>query len=195
MSYILDALKKAEADRDPDARASLAIEQRERRRHRLLIYFVLAALLANAVVLVWLFFPETPATTGQTTPIGSRSTPGPDLERPMVRESPPSELSGGARSSSVHSEPTPPPKSTPPAVVSTTLAALPAAARSRFPELTFSTHIYADDPSLRAVVVNGTRLTEGDSVDGVRVDEITESGAVFAFERYLVSVPVLEDWD
>ena len=58
MSYILDALKKAEADRDPDARASLAMAQHDRRRSRWLAYAVVIALIANAAILLWLFLPE-----------------------------------------------------------------------------------------------------------------------------------------
>ena len=42
------------------------------------------------------------------------------------------------------------------------LSSLPSGQRQRFPELEFSTHIYADDADLRAIVVNGTRLEEGD---------------------------------
>ena len=70
-----------------------------------------------------------------------------------------------------------------------------AAEQARFPTLNFSTHIYADDPDLRAIVVNGTRLVEGDRLGQVRLTEITEEGAVFAFENRLVAVSVLDGWN
>ena len=60
MSYILDALKKAEADRDPEARASLAMAQHQQRRNRWLGYGLVIALIANAVILLWLFLPAQP---------------------------------------------------------------------------------------------------------------------------------------
>ena len=72
MSYILDALKKAEAERDPEARASLAMAQHERRRNRWLAYAVVIALIANAAILLWLFLPEPRtelATTLAQTPV------------------------------------------------------------------------------------------------------------------------------
>jgi general secretion pathway protein B len=69
------------------------------------------------------------------------------------------------------------------------------AARARFPELSFSTHVYAEDAGLRAVVVNGERLTEGDRLGNLRLTNITETGVVFRFENYLVSISVLDDWD
>jgi hypothetical protein len=72
---------------------------------------------------------------------------------------------------------------------------LPAEVRRRFPGLAFSTHVYAEDASLRALVVNGTRLVEGDRLGALTLEEITEEGAVFGFERYLVAVSVLETWE
>jgi len=75
------------------------------------------------------------------------------------------------------------------------LSSLPADIRYRFPPLDFSTHIYADEADLRAVVVNGVRLEEGDRFEGLRVHEITEEGAVFEFEGRLVSISVLDGWN
>ena len=82
-----------------------------------------------------------------------------------------------------------------PAVEPTPVNNLPNSQRARFPELAFSTHIYADDADLRAIVVNGTRLEEGDQLGNLRLTEITEEGAVFRFEDRLVLVSVLDDWD
>lgn len=229
MSYILDALKKAEAERDPDTRASLALAQHQSSRQRLLLYGVIVALLVNAVVLVWLFFPESgpgstasvPAATAMAEPPARpRSAvagPGSD-SAPRFTPAPPPQPTYQAASAA------PPPRAAqslpgaqrdgtptapategsqritpPPSARDTrsrvTLAGLSPDARARFPELAFSTHIYADDPNLRAVVVNGTRLVEGDALAGMRVHEITAAGAVFAFEDQLVSIAVLEDWN
>jgi general secretion pathway protein B len=75
------------------------------------------------------------------------------------------------------------------------LSSLPMEQKRRFPGLVFSTHIYAEEADLRAIVVNGIRLQEGDRVENLRLEEITEEGAVFAFENQLVSVSVLETWN
>lgn len=200
MSYILDALKKAEAERNPDTRASLALGEAERRRHRTLLYVVIAALLANAVVLLWLFLPESDQGPAAVTPGAERAaspsasttervaSPGPSTTGPSPTGDRVPEIMPATGPLPAAPAPTPTP-------VRTTLAALPAADRARFPALAFSTHVYADDPTLRAVVVNGTRLKEGDRLESLEVAEITESGAVFAFGNYLVSVPVLEGWN
>ncbi|MEZ5558836.1 MAG: general secretion pathway protein GspB [Pseudomonadales bacterium] len=75
------------------------------------------------------------------------------------------------------------------------LADLPASARTRFPGIAFSSHIYSDDPSLRAVVANGHRVSEGERIAGLVVGEITEAGVVLEFEDYLVEVPVVSLWN
>ena len=194
MSYILDALKKAEADRNPDARASLAIEQKERRRYRSLAYFVITALLVNAVVMIWLFLPA---------PGDSVSEPLQDVRTNTRSENPPppepTHQIQPERPAEQNAAPLPvmevAPVTTQSSRLSTTLAALPTSVRRRFPQLDFTTHIFADDPALRAVVVNGSRLMEGDRLGELTIHEITEEGAVFVFERYLVAVSVLEGWE
>lgn len=225
MSYILDALKKAEAERDPDARANLAIAARERRNHRLLIYLVIAALIANVMLLAWILLPggqDATSTAGFAAPTPQAPpTQVPLTQAPPTRTLPtqraedrqvpppaptnrpdqaaPTSLTGSATGS----ERTPATAALSPpaepvaalAAVPTRLVDLPQAARRDFPALEFSTHIYADDPSLRAVVVNGIRLTEGDRLEGLVVREITEGGAILEYGRYLVEVPVLDSWN
>ncbi len=181
MSYILDALKKTEAENDPDVRASLAIDRGDRRRQRVVQGFVTAALLINAVVLLWLFVPRDSITEAELTTAPPAALP----QAPAAREKPavlPTEAVQVAQIGPV----------TP--LRRLALAALPAAARREFPQLVFSTHVYADDPALRAVVVNGQRLTEGNSLGGLYLDEITENGVVFAAGDYLVDIAVLDDW-
>ncbi|MCB1684001.1 MAG: hypothetical protein KDI31_05940, partial [Pseudomonadales bacterium] len=58
MSYVLEALKKAEAQKDPGARTALVQERREYRRNRWWQILVASALLANLFVLLWLFYPR-----------------------------------------------------------------------------------------------------------------------------------------
>jgi hypothetical protein len=225
VSYILDALKKSEADRDPDTRASLAFEQREHRRQRLLTYVVLAALLANALILVWVFMPErwrpapaaTPATTGQKSLQDSPTAtpPAPNAGRDIEPPPPGTPAPAAVPAIPAHANAATAARATVPGVSAAPgetvigpdaaavavaaapqrLADLPPDVRRRFPELNFSTHVYADEPDLRAIVVNGTRLMEGDRIGNVTVREITEDGAVFAFEGRLVVVPVLENWN
>jgi hypothetical protein len=75
-----------------------------------------------------------------------------------------------------------------------TLDALPADARARFPGIVISTHVYAEDPDLRAIVVNGARLQEGNRVAGLTIREIGPDGVAVEFENYVVEVPIFTDW-
>ena len=194
MSYILQALKKTEAENDPDVRASLAVDRSVQQRQRIVLGCVVVALLVNAGVLLWLFLPQLPSLNTQpnvaTTPparaiapvVAKRETAA-LLTVQTVPVQPESRSSQLAETS----VPTPP--------QSLELTALPASVRSRFPNLNFSTHIYADDPSLRAVVVNGRRVTQGEAVGELQLSEITENGVIVKFEDYLVNISVLADWD
>ncbi|MCZ6460456.1 MAG: general secretion pathway protein GspB [Gammaproteobacteria bacterium] len=180
MSYILDALKKTEAENDPDVRASLAIDRGERRRQRVVQGFVTAALLINAVVLLWLFVPRDSSTEAELTTAAPAALP----QAPAAQQAPAVLPTETVQVGQI--EPAP--------LRRLALAALPAAVRREFPQLVFSTHVYADDPALRAVVVNGQRLTEGNSLGGLYLNEITENGVVFATGDYLVDIAVLDDW-
>lgn len=228
MSYILDALKKAEADRDPDTRARLAFEVRERRRNRLITYAVVAALIANAIALLWVFLPDdvlvrAPAEPVAPAQLDERASSVTDAMPPQhsadpAAAEPPAAAAATASASSpppaatpapVQPAPrvrTPTPKAAPDEVVigpgtyanstgPVALTSLPDSVRRRFPALSFSTHIFADEADLRAVVVNGQRLVEGDRLGELRLERITEDGAVFLFEGRLVEVGVLDGWN
>ncbi len=75
-----------------------------------------------------------------------------------------------------------------------TIAELPTAARNSFPQLEFSTHIFADDPSMRAVVVNDKRLTEGEQLGELILRAVTEEGVVFGYRNHRVAVSVVDLW-
>lgn len=83
------------------------------------------------------------------------------------------------------------------------LSQLSDGAREALYALSFSTHIYGSDSDLRAVVVNGQRLTEGNSVTADNGQEfllleIIDNGVIIQFEHEgateSVEIPVMEDW-
>lgn len=85
-----------------------------------------------------------------------------------------------------------------PATRTQQLVQLDPAARARLQNLNFSTHIYGTDADLRAVVVNGIRVVEGQSQGGFLLRNIVEDGVIIEFEHggitQRVMIPVLEDW-
>jgi general secretion pathway protein B len=66
---------------------------------------------------------------------------------------------------------------------------LAAQAATGLPELTVDLHIFMDDPTKRAVFINGRRYTQGARIaEGPRVEEITREGAVLSWRgrRFLL---------
>lgn len=62
---------------------------------------------------------------------------------------------------------------------------LPDSVRNGVPEIKFSVLVYADNPNNRFVLVNGTRLVEGDALKpGVVVEEIRRNGVIFSYRMY-----------
>jgi general secretion pathway protein B len=58
------------------------------------------------------------------------------------------------------------------------------ASGANLPELRLSLHVYDAEPSRRYVLLNSTRLREGESTpDGLRLERITESGVVLAWRN------------
>ncbi len=86
-----------------------------------------------------------------------------------------------------------------PSIPRVALRDLPVAEQSLYNGFKYSTHIYTDDPSLCAIVVDGQRLQAGDAFKGLKVTAITEQGVVFEENRRgmvrEVEVDVLEQWE
>jgi len=63
----------------------------------------------------------------------------------------------------------------------------------------YTSHIFTDEPSECAIVIDGQRLQAGDGFKGLQVVRITEAGVVFAENRRgqkrHVEVSVIEQWD
>lgn len=196
MSFILEALKKQEAGRNPDAAVSLARQTVERRRSGLWVTLFGIAVAANAGLLIWTFglpwLPSSERARTMPVPESAESTRGaavPASEAsppPAAPAATPPRADDGPTATAV-SEP-------PPRVREVALQNLSADARARFPGIAFSTHIYAEDADLRAIVANGQRLQEGDRIRGLEIVAITEAGVVLAFENYRVAVPIVTDW-
>jgi len=61
--------------------------------------------------------------------------------------------------------------------------------------MTFSSHIFADDPALRMVNINGRLINEGDVIaEGIKLLRITEDGVVISYRHYNIEMSVIRDW-
>jgi len=174
MSFILDALKKAESERHRTSGPVLVDVRIAAPRRRLPAWaWVLGAvLLANLLVLAWLLTrkPAAPVTTAATTATPSVNiTPSAPAPAPPQAYAPPPAAS---------------PVQPPPAARRVPVDQLPTAkelesAGVSLPPLLMNLHVYDPTPSQRYVLLNGVRLTEGEfTPDGIKVETITERGVV-----------------
>ncbi|MDG2072709.1 MAG: general secretion pathway protein GspB [Pseudomonadales bacterium] len=87
--------------------------------------------------------------------------------------------------------------STPPVIDTTPvrLASLPVDIQRQIPDMSFSSHIYASDTTLRMVNINNREFYEGDTIaPGISLNAITEDGVVLNYKQYTFTLPVIHDW-
>ncbi len=178
MSYILDALRRSEAERAsaraPTVTAVVEADQRPPRQRWL--WWLLPANAAFVGIVLWSVTVDRPAPQSSDPPRSiqppaARAEPGPAPQRLL--------------------------QTRPDATARATLPeqALAEPLRSRIARLSFSTHIYADDRAMRSVSIDGQRLREGQSSDaGYRVAEITPDGVVLEIEGLRVAIDVMARW-
>ena len=195
MSYILDALKKSEAERSRGVVPTLLTSSPTQFRPRVAIWVLFGALIVNACLFAaWIFWrsPTTiavlpveaarvPLPTGGTSPTEVAPAENPVPASRIATTLPPNQapLSAATAMTSTDAE-----RDAPPQI-----------AASTSPQMSFSTHVYADDPAMRAVTLNGRRYVEGDTISaGVVLKQITETGVVLDMNGRIIAMDVLQDW-
>ena len=72
---------------------------------------------------------------------------------------------------------------------------MPALVLQAIPDMEFAGHVYSSNPEQRSVIINGRSMAEGETVvEGLRVEQITEKGVVFDYQNQLFQMPILQDW-
>jgi general secretion pathway protein B len=72
---------------------------------------------------------------------------------------------------------------------------LPDPVQQEIPAMTFSFHVYSDNVDRRTIIINNRRVKEGDKIsDGLRLREITVDGVVLSWKRFYFRVNVVEQW-
>jgi general secretion pathway protein B len=195
MSYILDALKKADAERErrgvPGLHAQAAgLAGEERRAGGVLRWVAVAGALLFVAALAWWWFgargdaPAASALPPPATPVAAPPTPvvrapvvqPPVLQAPAAQEppataaAPPIVIVPKAPPAPI-AVPAPTPTPTPAAASAArservaTLAELSPELRRQLPPLTVSGAMYAPQPSARLVFINGQVFREGDALN------------------------------
>jgi len=216
MSFILDALRKSEIERQRQSGPSIAELPVAREDRRLPVALLAIGLLLAVNVGVLLFFllrdagaptADAPPAAAITAPTVAAPAPAPApalaSAAPAMDVSPDDDAPPAPDFSEAATLPpqAPDPTLLPDTPVATagggvTYSEGPApsnasvaALTAGLPELTIDLHIFTDDPARRAVFINGRRYTQGDAIaEGPRVEEITRDGAVLNYrgQRFLL---------
>lgn len=209
MSYILDALNKAEQDRKRARAPGLDTMHRNTAKptstRRLVIAGIILLALINGGFLVYWFgahqYSAAAIAHGAAAHTTATSTPstatmaGGQSAAPVAS----AQASRGQRVTPQDALATTPANNGPRTAASEKpigISDLPVSVQQQLPSMTFSSHIYdADDAKYRMVSINGKLLHEGDMVaPGIRLVHITEEGVVLTFQGYTFKVSVLHDW-
>ena len=217
MSYILDALKKSEAERSRGVVPTLLTPSHATFRSSAVGWILIAVLIVNAALFAaWLYWPRDaatattvrvseppPAATPDLAPSTAASstvaTSAPTAPAPAASAAPSSWMSTQpnaiaesqqAPDVTVGPEPVVSPPPTP------TRRPPVASADSGTADLSFSTHVYGTDPSMRAVTMNGKtiRRRRRRSAPEYEFSEITETGVILDVNGRAIPVDVLQDW-
>lgn len=189
MSYILDALNKSEQQRERQQPPRLTSFHHKRepvksRAWRWIVVLIVLALLNSLFLWYWM---RTSTPEPQTPPVLRESvTPSVAAPEPAIRDTYEGEL---ITPESIDKMPSPRP------VNAVNVAELPANVQRQIPDLSFSSHIYSEDPSLRMVSINGRNIREGDVIaEDLEVVEITEEGVILRYMHYTFEMSVIRDW-
>ncbi|MFT3931243.1 MAG: general secretion pathway protein GspB [Spongiibacteraceae bacterium] len=72
---------------------------------------------------------------------------------------------------------------------------LPDNVRNNLPAMTFSFHVYSDNPEQRTIIINDRRVREGEEISaGLTLQAITQDGVILCFQQHRIHISVLSDW-
>jgi general secretion pathway protein B len=211
MSFILDALKKSEGERQRQSGPALFEVKVAPPKTRLPPWAVAvgALLLLNLAIGAWLVSRSappsvadaTPAAAPATTPTGPTPPPDPPPVAAHSEDVAPEPDEASEFEDPVMDEYEVPPAETPalPARVTRgtdlgvpTYEQLASTPGASLPELRLDLHAFASEPGERFIFLNNRRLREGESLpDGTRVEHIVPDGAVLSVRgrRFLLQSP------
>lgn len=217
MSYILDALKKSDQERQQNAGPSLQTMQRPHviaRRSTVFNLTVVAivALICLSATLSWYFYTAAPVKSVAEVIVSQQAIQEVDES---VTDRAFAEADSGERGTDVaasdHSNTeAAEANNTEAAEANNTEAAeallipdvilqyweLPDPVQQAIPAMTFSFHVYSDNPTRRTIIINNRRMREGSLVsEGLILEEITQEGVIFNWEKqHRFTINVVENW-
>jgi general secretion pathway protein B len=218
MSYILDALRRADSERERGAIPSLhakpvpvaladSDDEGEGRRSQPLLWAVIALSVLLAVVLAWLFLGRGGEPEAAPAPVALTAPPAPAMAQPPPRL-PPMPAPEPVAPLIDPKPPVLPPVQAPQSAQAPKAAAKPQAPasvaderqavafndlpdniRRELPQLVIGGAMYSQTPANRMLILNGQVFREGDKVTGQLVlEQIKLKSAVLAYKGYRYSI-------
>ncbi|MGM0953136.1 MAG: general secretion pathway protein GspB [Pseudomonadota bacterium] len=203
MSYILEALRKSEAERRqgkaPDLGQSVQMIHRPRRKPVSLLVWIVLGLFLNAGILGYVFWPEIQAAFAP-------AATEPPAEDVVSEPPPPVSVAPVQAQPEVpeHGEPTiivPRPMAQQQELTATRsqgrvphLVELPLSFQKSIPDLTFNSHIVSSNSSASSVMINSQYLRAGDSMGPLLIEQINEDGVVFRKDGQQFRVGTMRNW-
>ena len=213
MSYILDAIKKSEAERGHGSIPSLQTVHSSSLNYKtddkqIWPYFLIGLLLLNFAALIFYFTNNSSNTVAQ---IEAVQTKEPTLAKPE-----PIQDRQVITTAVIQRKPAETPKtvfmetkSDPQPIATQTSIVQPIADREvlaiedlsqnikqHIPSMNFTGHVYSSSAIQRSLIINGSFMEEGDALSNdVILTEITNKGAIFDYQGTLFEVNVLTGWN
>jgi len=192
MSYILDALKKSDQQRNIGVPPTLQFAQAAMptpKRPSLLQYGLLAVVLLGAGVALGLLRPwqaeQLPAGTESIEHVAPIAMPQQAAPSPMTATP---DLPGNTAQEMVKVPVQPKPENLTSNVEQQKTMAfdeLPSQIQREIPDIAVQLHAYSSKPAERLAYINSKKLREGDSVmPGLVLEQITPDGMVFSYKGY-----------
>jgi general secretion pathway protein B len=214
MSFILDALKKSEADRQRNANPGMYELKVAPPRTRFPVWAVVLAFLLGINVLVgtWYLMKSDQPTQINRVDAAVKAPHAPAAAPPVAPETERTDVARGIFNPADF-EPAVEPEKARPAAARTAARGTrpPAAAAARppatlglpsredlmlegvaVPDVSMSLHVYDPDPTKRFAFINGNRIQEGTALpNGILVQSITPEGAIllWQYRRFLLALP------
>ncbi len=193
MSYILDALKKSDEQRQSDARPSVVsttapymITSNKQSRSRIGWLIVILLLIAIAAGIAW---QQSWLTFARTNPL-----PAVSIQNQEPVNSPAQPAAEPRRTTGEETQ-TPPVVNRLPAKRVMELWEISAGRQAQLEAFSFSFHVYSDNPSKRTIIIDGRRLFTGEQIDERWVlQEITQNGVIVKDDSGAVLLKVVEGW-
>jgi general secretion pathway protein B len=196
MSYILDALKKSDQQRQrgatptlPSAQATTAVPKQSSS----VFYGVLAAvLLCAGIAIGWLHPWQAEQPVHAAEPFARPAIPNPDQASLMQRPVQP-EMAGKPEQKLPAPNPAPafsPKEPASPATAdqeqkATPFAELPLAIQQEIPDMKIQLHSYSNKSVNSIVSINSRMMKEGDSLaPGLKLEQITPDGVILSYKGY-----------